>query len=375
LKHTISDKDSILRLIRDGTPLLDVRAEIEFEKGSIQNSSNIPILSNDERKKVGTCYKEKGQDAAILLGQKLTKGSKKEERIQKWKSFFTQNPNAALFCARGGLRSKITQQWLSDADLEVSRVDGGYKKIRGLLLEVLDSVDTRNFVTIAGLTGSGKTSLLHSLKKSGYLVLDLEAIANHRGSAFGQLKDPQPSQAAFENNLASALIRLKENENFPIFVEKESIIIGRCWLGKKLISKINESPTIHLNCTLDERINNIIEDYIKKPLNNGDVSNAEIESLKDSYIASLKKITKKLGFERANIVERKIKSAFELYKIDKSLCAHFDWVQDLLIGYYDPSYLHKPQKARNSIIFTGNLDEVVKFIHNRFNSKSNNIPK
>ncbi len=184
-------------------PLLDVRAPVEFNQGAFPNSVNIPLMDDDEREAVGIRYKEQGQDSAILLGSELVTAEKRENRTQKWKTFFAQNPGGVLYCFRGGLRSKISQQWiadsLKDSDKPYPRVDGGYKAMRTFLLESIERISKNiPIIVLGGRTGSGKTRLLKQLRNS----IDLEGLANHRGSAFGPTATPQPTPINFENALA-----------------------------------------------------------------------------------------------------------------------------------------------------------------------------
>ncbi|MGL4712447.1 MAG: rhodanese-like domain-containing protein, partial [Shewanella sp.] len=115
-------------------PLMDVRAPIEFTRGAFPNSTNLPLMFDNEREKVGTCYKQSGQQAAIALGHLLVKGPIKQQRIEAWASYVKANPKAYLYCFRGGLRSQLSQQWLKDAGIEVPYIQGGYKAMRQYLI-------------------------------------------------------------------------------------------------------------------------------------------------------------------------------------------------------------------------------------------------
>src|SRR5690606_25391291 len=175
----------------------------------------------------GTCYKQKGQQAAIALGHELVSGRVKEMRVQAWSTFARAHPDGYLYCFRGGLRSQVTQQWLRGAGIDYPRVAGGYKAMRGFLLETLDAALREcRFVLVGGLTGTGKTDVLVQLDNA----IDLEAHANHRGSSFGKRATAQPAQIDFENALAIDLLK-KRARGFSQFVlEDEGRIVGSCSL-------------------------------------------------------------------------------------------------------------------------------------------------
>ncbi|MBP8119095.1 MAG: tRNA 2-selenouridine(34) synthase MnmH, partial [Shewanella sp.] len=163
-------------------PMMDVRAPIEFTRGAFPNSTNLPLMLDSEREKVGTCYKQFGQQAAIALGHSLVNGPIKQQRIEAWASYVKANPNAYLYCFRGGLRSQLTQQWLKEAGIEVPYIQGGYKAMRQYLIGVIEAAPTQQpLLSLSGMTGCGKTDFLLQRKEA----VDLEGIANHRGSSFG----------------------------------------------------------------------------------------------------------------------------------------------------------------------------------------------
>src|SRR5471032_2751077 len=156
-------------------PMMDVRAPVEFDKGAFPGVINLPLMNDLEREKVGTCYKQQGQQAAIELGHRLVSGSIKEQRIQAWADFARARPDGLLYCFRGGLRSQLTQQWLkTEAGIDYPRVINGYKAMRTYLIEVTDNaVAECDLVLVGGLTGSGKTEVLAQLDNA----LDLEGHA------------------------------------------------------------------------------------------------------------------------------------------------------------------------------------------------------
>lgn len=181
------DTDDYLSLFLNDVPLMDVRAPVEFSRGSFPNTENAPLMNDEERHRVGICYKEKGQDKAIELGHQLVSGDIKAQRIEAWKRFVARHPEGYLFCFRGGLRSRLTQEWIRDAGIDYPLVKGGYKALRRFLIDSLEAqVKSGEFRILSGRTGTGKTRVLQQLPNP----VDLEGLANHRGSSFGRQVTP-----------------------------------------------------------------------------------------------------------------------------------------------------------------------------------------
>ncbi|MCP4843006.1 MAG: tRNA 2-selenouridine(34) synthase MnmH, partial [Halieaceae bacterium] len=216
------DTDDYRALFLDNVPMIDLRAPVEFGKGAFPASLSLPLMSDDERAQVGICYKQEGQQAAIALGHRLVSGDTRARRLAQWREFACQHPSGYLYCWRGGLRSQTVQSWLKQEGIEYPRVKGGYKAMRRFLLEELErSIEQADFVLISGKTGTGKTRVIERLPRA----VDLEGLANHRGSSFGQLPTPQPAQIDFENGLSIALMQLLARQQRTIFVEDEGRLI------------------------------------------------------------------------------------------------------------------------------------------------------
>src|SRR5690606_6237145 len=209
-------------------PLLDVRAPIEFSKGAFPLAHNLPLLSDEERHRIGICYKRKGQQAAIELGHELVSGAVKVERIAAWDAYLRDHPDGYLYCFRGGLRSQTVQQWLkTETGRDAPRILGGYKAMRNFLIDTTTTTVARcDLVLVAGLTGSGKTELLVQLDNA----IDLEGHAHHRGSSFGKHATPQPEQINFENALAIDFLKKRAKGHQVLVLEDEGRMIGRCAL-------------------------------------------------------------------------------------------------------------------------------------------------
>ena len=136
LRSKIEDITDFHHLFINDIPILDLRAPIEFAQGAFSSAVNLPLMSDSERQKVGTCYKKHGQEAAISLGNKLVSGEKKEQRLLSWKTFIENNPEGYLYCFRGGLRSRTVQGWLSDAGIEYPLIKGGYNILSSKIIHI-----------------------------------------------------------------------------------------------------------------------------------------------------------------------------------------------------------------------------------------------
>ncbi|MDA3845588.1 MAG: tRNA 2-selenouridine(34) synthase MnmH [Vallitaleaceae bacterium] len=249
-------------IVLNESPLIDVRAPIEFQKGAFINAVNLPLMSDDERHRVGTVYKKNGHEAAVALGHELVTGAVRAERINAWTHYMAHYPDAMLYCFRGGLRSELSQEWLSEAlGRDVLRLEGGYKAFRQYLLEALEpSAQTSEPIMLGGHTGSGKTILLKRFKS----FIDLEGIANHRGSSFGNHITPQPSQISFDNNLAYGLIQHREAGYRYMLLENEDRNVGRCFMPRPLVDHFNTGRLIILEESLETRTQITKLEYVRE---------------------------------------------------------------------------------------------------------------
>ena len=159
--------DQFEYLLIAGVPFLDVRAEVEFAKGSFPTSTNIPILRNEERKVVGTCYKEKGRGKAIELAHSLITGATKNQRIEAWCEFIKVNPNAHIYCWRGGMRSNYAREWILEAGVDIPLINGGFKSLRKVIIDqIIDAADCVPIIRIGGKTGTADKV---NFEKPGYI--------------------------------------------------------------------------------------------------------------------------------------------------------------------------------------------------------------
>jgi len=349
------------RLFLNDLPMLDVRAPVEFEEGAFPTASNIPLMNNEERHAVGIQYKETGQQSAIELGHALVSGQTRQERIAQWVEFVRRHPSAVLYCFRGGLRSQLSQQWLHQAGVPIPRVAGGYKAMRSFLLSNLETeVTARDFVVIGGLTGSGKTDVIRALEHS----LDLEGIAQHRGSSFGGRTQSQPSQINFENQLSIRLLKLAQLNVTGIAIEDEAHLIGRCAVPLVLRQKTSESNFIWVTATLEDRVNRIVRDYIESlhaeyVLSAGESGNEQFEQHLNRSLFNLRK---RLGLQRHAELTQQLSLALACQRSTGSFELHRGWIEPMLTDYYDPMYEYQRRQRQRPPIFEGSVNEVIEFL-------------
>jgi tRNA 2-selenouridine synthase len=358
----ISDYEGLLL---NATPLLDVRAPVEFAKGSFPAAENHPLLNDDERHQVGIRYKEAGQQAAIDRGHELVHGQLKEERIAAWREFARRHPEGALFCFRGGLRSRIVQDWLHEAGIDYPRIAGGYKAMRRFLLDAFEqAVPWTDFELIAGRTGTGKTRLIHERSDA----IDLEGLAHHRGSAFGRRPGGQPAQIDFENRLIIALLRQRAAQTPSVLLEDESHLIGRCHLPTTLQEKMKASPRIEVDEPLDSRVQVTLEDFVLHPLDEYRAWYGDAEAqqkLGAELLAALDRIRKRLGGARHQTLRAELENALREQQDRNNPDAHREWIAALLTDYYDPMYDYMLSKRGGTVLFRGRRDEVRNWLNER----------
>lgn len=358
-----ADTEDFLSLFLNDVPLIDSRAPVEFNRGAFPCAVNLPLMQDTEREQVGTCYKEQGQDAAIRLGHQLVNGDVKTQRVNSWVNFAEQNPGGYLYCFRGGLRSQICQQWMREAGCDYPRVIGGYKAMRRFLLEQLDRICSDNkLLVLAGHTGSAKTELLNAVPGT----IDLEGLANHRGSAFGKRATEQPSQIDFENSLIIAMLKqIHMAPDKPIILEDESRLIGRCAMPPNLRDVMGRSPLVRLDSDIEARTQHSWLNYILRKSSEwqhelGDEV-AGFEAFVFDLRDSLKRVQKRLGGDRYVELSQMMERAIEAHRAgDPSL--HRDWIRRLLHDYYDPMYDWQWQRHEGRVVFQGNYDQVLAYL-------------
>ena len=293
-------------------PIFDVRSPCEFACGHIPGSINLPLFTDEERAIVGTTYKQRGHNAAVEIGLEAV-GPKLGSMVKSIKAAMreAQTTSCRVTCFRGGMRSRSVQWLCGLLGFSPARLDGGYKAFRRHVLETFNR--SFYFIVLGGPTGSGKTQLLSRIKEHGYQVIDLEALACHRGSAFGLLPGvTQPRTEHFENLLAQSLWGM--DLNLPIFVEDESRMIGTCVIPNGIVDQMDRAHLLWLKTSEEERLHHLVELYGSQP--------------RDWLIACTKKLERRLGGLRTQEAVRLIESG------------SIQEAARLLMGYYDGAYLH-----------------------------------
>ena len=291
--------------LRGSATLVDVRSPAEYARGHIPGAVNIPIFNDKEREKVGTIFAKKGKQEAVYEGLDLIGGSLSEKLREALKR--AENGKLLLYCWRGGMRSSSMAWLFSLAGIKTVLLEGGYKAYRNHILKELSAF--QRVIILGGYTGSGKTEILKEIAKE-YPVVDLEGIAHHRGSAFGKMSEPQPSTEHFANLLYDKVAGISPET--PLFVEDESRSIGSVFIPDEFHKVMQLSSVIAINIPAEQRVNYLAGLYG--------------ESGKDYLTASVHKIEKRLGGDRA----KKAIGFIETGDLRNAAA--------ILLDYYDSSY-------------------------------------
>jgi tRNA 2-selenouridine synthase len=362
----MTEIDDLATLLRDDTPLIDTRSPVEFAKGSLPTAINLPLMTDEEREAVGTCYKEQGQDAAVRLGHELVAGDLKEQRVGAWKTFVAQHPRGALFCFRGGMRSEIAQRWLKDAGVDYPRIKGGYKAMRRWLTDSTDQlIEKTPILLLGGPTGAAKTRILNEGNGGGPIPgsVDLEGLANHRGSAFGRRVTEQPTQIGFELALGVQLLKHRHAGRQKLLLEDEGRLIGRCALPLSLQAARHEADWVQLDASVDARVEHSYENYILQNLEDLMTEDAAraFDRFATGLLESLERIQKRLGGQRYAELKAVMQDALAAHERGNPE-AHKAWISELLTDYYDPMYDYQMNNRTKAPLFRGTEQEVIEYL-------------
>lgn len=345
------DYDAILAA---DTPLLDVRAPVEFAQGAMPSALNLPLMNDEERAAVGTCYKRQGPEAALMLGHQLVSGVKREQRIQAWRDACQRHPGGYLCCARGGQRSHIAQQWLREAGIDYPLIAGGYKALRQAAIVATQQRVQRPLILIGGCTGSGKTDLVRQHPDG----IDLEDLARHRGSSFGRTLKAQLSQASFENALA---VKLLKRDAARWVLEDEGRMIGANHLPECLRDRMAQSPIAVVDDPFDLRVARLHKEYFVRMQRDFTAAYGEDAgwlAYAEYLHHGLFSIRRRLGLQRFAELSAHLDTALASQQQHGHTHGHDAWLVPLLQEYYDPMYRYQLEKKATKIIFRGSWQEV-----------------
>ena len=352
---TAPDSFDFKTLFLNNTPLMDTRAPIEFASGSFPTAVNLPLMSDEERAKVGTCYKVNGAEAATRLGHRLVSGDVRDDRMTAWTDFTRKHPQGYLYCARGGLRSHTVQAWLKETGHDFPLIPGGFKALRRFLIDALVAqTEQRQFIVLSGRTGTGKTRILHQLQSA----LDLEGHANHRGSSFGRHVTPQPTQIAFEHALT---IDLLKNPQQQVFVEDESQVIGAVHLPDCLHHRLQQSPIVVIEQSMTKRVDNVLQDYVTElsaEYSDAMGAVAGLEHYSAAMLSAIDRVKKRLGGLLWQEIRTDLEVALALHKDRGLIESHRVWIEKLLTHYYDRMYDYQLSRKQDRVLGTVSEDTV-----------------
>ena len=304
--------------LRANHSVVDVRSQGEFQSGHIRGATNIPLLNNEERVRVGTAYKMLGQQEAIKEGFRLV-GPRLAEIIQETEKVAKGN-EILVHCWRGGMRSSNFCQFVAMARIGSQVLGGGYKSYRQQALESFRK--PLDIILLTGCTGSGKSEVLRALAAQGEQILDLENLAGHKGSAFGGLfMPPQPTTEQFQNELFEEIRKLDLSKR--VWVEDESLAIGKIFLPDDFWSRMSQSPLVRMDVSKEVRIGRLVNEYGAAD--------------RESFLLIMTKITKKLGGQNFKTAKEKLLQGDMASTID------------ILLTYYDKAYLESIGKRKNKL--------------------------
>ncbi|WNQ09817.1 tRNA 2-selenouridine(34) synthase MnmH [Paenibacillus aurantius] len=315
--------------------VVDVRSPSEYEEGTIPGSLNRPLFDDEERREIGTLYKQVSVDAAKERGLEIV-ARKLPEFV---KELDAMDNRKAVFCWRGGMRSRTAATLLSLYGARVYRLQGGIRAYRQWVVKTLEEFKLdQTCIVLNGHTGTGKTVILSKLAEQGYPVLDLEELAGHRGSIFGQIGRKPSNQKSFEAKLVHELLKL-QGSSF-VLMEAESRRVGKVTLPDFLMEAKENGKQLLIELPVEERIRHILEDY--RP-----------EEHKQECLAAFRLIEKRIHTPIAKVIEQHLQES-----------RFAEAVQLLLVHYYDPRYEHAIHRynAETETVQADTIEEAVEAV-------------
>ena len=316
MPHLTIDLEKALALRDRGALFVDARTPAEFAEATIPGAVNVPLLDDEERARVGTVYKQEGKSVAKRLGVELVAPKIPAMLREVTTALQGRRPPVVVFCWRGGMRSHALTTFLDLAGIPARQLVGGHKVFRAYVREYFERGEWGKLLVLRGLTGVGKTRLLLRLRDEGYPVLDLEGLANHRGSAFGGLGlSSQPGQKAFEALLWDEMRKIPRGGY--ALAEGESKHIGRLVLPPRVHESLQEETSLWINASIEYRVRVILEEY------------PAMDRLRADFVRPIQALRVRLGGEAVDRL---------LELLDRG-----EWeslVRDLMVLYYDPLYRH-----------------------------------
>lgn len=325
MHHLKIDLPKALQQRDEGALFIDCRTPAEFAETTIPGAVNIPLFDDAQRAQVGLLYKEMGPGPARRLAVDLVSPRIPAMIRQVDELLDDRRRPLVVFCWRGGMRSRALTAFLDLAGFSARQLTGGHKAFRAEVRDFLEKGEWGRLFVLRGLTGVGKTRILHRLRGEGYPVIDLEGLANHRGSAFGALgQGEQPSQKAFEARLWEALRQIPPGGY--ALAEGESKHIGKVVLPPRVYEALQAETSLWLEASLDYRIQLILQEY-------------PVDCIpREEFVPPIVALKRRLGTET---VERLL-----------ALLQAGKWrelVADLMVLYYDPLYFHTHPDRRIEI--------------------------
>lgn len=348
----------LMHLLAAGTTLIDVRAPVEFCQGSMPSALNLPLMNDEERAAVGTCYKHFGAEAALKLGHERVNGVTRQQRLEAWLTACQQHPAGYLCCARGGQRSHIVQHWLKEAGVDYPLIEGGYKALRQAAIQATEEKVQRPLVLVGGCTGSGKTLLIRQLENG----IDLEGVARHRGSSFGKTLRPQLSQASFENALA---VKLLQHSPACWVLEDESRTIGANHLPECLHDRMTQAAIVVIDDPFALRLERLRTEYFVQMHRDFSEAYGEDDGWRaytDYLHHGLFAIRRRLGLQRFAELTMHLDTALAVQQRTGDTECHYAWLVPLLEEYYDPMYRYQLEKKAGNVVFRGDYQSVAAWL-------------